>query len=212
MSRPHEVCRVKQLISSTLALLFLLGFAPRPAEAMPQGQVAAAMQFTDIHGQAASTTDYAERVQIWTVGDYGSSRRLMDWMEPAGVSAVIEHPELRFSFLNFADVTAVPSLFRGLSLEILRHIDGNAKEKLQQAYAERGVELSPDRALFHLTPDWNGDYLALFGIPNAKKYHCWIIHDGRIIEHLEEGTPDISVRFAAAITNLDKADAPPAKP
>ena len=197
---------MKPPITSTLAMLLMFnyGAGSAVAETMAAGHRATPMTFTDIDGRSANTNDYSDRVQVWTFGDYRSSGRLMEWMETAGLQAMSKHPNLRFSFLNFADVSKVPALFRPMSIEIMRHMNESAKEDLEEAYAKQGVELTPDRAKFHLTADWEGDFLKLFGIAHAKQYHCWVVHDGRVIAHLVEGSPDITSRFSAAIASIEQ--------
>ena len=187
-----------------LCVLLLVTFGPMGAmaESMGVGDRANPMTFTDIDGHSASTGDYNDWVQVWTFGNRKSCDRLTDWMRSSGIRAVTKRPELRFAFLNFADVSVVPALFQPMTLAIMRHINEGAKDDLREAYEKQGVELTPERARVHLTADWDGDFLKTLGIPDAEQYHCWIVHGGRVVAHLVEGTPDFASRFAEAIASL----------
>ena len=191
-------------IFSAFAVLLLVTLAPLGAVAGPldTGELVDSMAFTDIEGTSASTGDYSDRVQVWTIGNRRSSGRLTEWMGSVGLRSMTDRPDLRFAFLNFADVQVVPELFQPMTLSIMRHINEGAKEDLRRAYAERGIDLTPERARIHLTADWDGDFLKAFGIADAKQYHCWIVQGGRVVAHFAEGTPDIAARFAAVIASL----------
>ncbi len=195
-----------------VVLLFTLGHRGAVAETIGTGDPAGPMTFTDIDGHSVSMGDYADWVQVWTFGDRNSADRLTEWMGPAGVRAMTDHPELRFAFLGFADVSEVPTWLQSVSLAVMRHINDSAQANLRETYARRGVDATPARTRFHLTADWDGDYLRAFDIPDAKRYHCWIIHGGRVVAHLVEGTPDLAHRFASAIAGLDAGPTPQAQP
>lgn len=172
----------------TLSLLLLW---PQLVVALDVGDPVPQIIFRDIDKVEASTATYEGRVRIFSFADKESSDRLMAWINDAGIIVAQKHPDRAVAFINFADVTTVPRMFRGIVEPILRRINQNSQQKLEKTYAEKKIALDPAKTSFHLTPDWDGAYLAIFGIADAKQYKCWIEYDGNVVATLHEGMPNI---------------------
>lgn len=176
-----------------IATYILIGLWPTSGLAAPLaiGDNTPSLTFKDINKVQASTADYQGRIRVFSFADKNSSERLMAWMNDAGLQVMQKFPDISLAYINFADVTAVPSMFKGIVESILRKINNNSQEKLDKAYREAGISLDKTKISFHLTPDWDGSYLRQFGLENAEKYYVWVEANGKIVAALPEGTPNI---------------------
>ncbi len=188
------------------AIALNAGIATATTNGPTVGQAVPEFEFEDIVGTQAKSQDYGDRIRVYTYADKDSSERLTAWMDEAGKTVLQRYPAARIAHINFADVRAVPRMFRGIVEPILRRINRNAMEDLSESYAERGLELSDDNISFHLIPDWSGAYANLFGLDGGERFIAWIESQGQIHAVLPEGTPEIESEYVRVFNQLLDAD------
>jgi len=192
------VQRVRRVL---IASLIGLGFHTSTwAAGLEAGRPLPELQFTNVQGERVDSNQYADWVQIFTFADQKSSTDLINWMDEAGPKAMLRYPEARFAFLSFADVTAVPEMFRTLVATAIAEVDKRSRKKMLESYQQRGVALDPNRAAFHLTPDWDGTWLNTFQIEDAHLFYCWLVYQGRVIARYQGDSPDLQAQF---LSDLD---------
>ena len=190
-----------------LTLVSLMGVGlsrPAAATGLNVGRSMPAMQFTNIHGVEVDSSHYSDRVQIYTFADRHSSEALMDWLSESGIEAMISHPDARFAYLNFADVSEVPVMARDIASAAIALVDNRSSKKLHKSFEERGVTLSEDKAVFHLTPDWDGSFLNAFQIEHAKSFHCWIVVNGEVVAQYNGDMVGLQGRYLEDLNRILK--------
>jgi len=172
------------------------------AAPLAEGDAAPHLSFRDIDGRQGSSEEYQTRIIVYSFADRNSNKELTAWVEKAGLEVARRHPEFKIAYINFADVSAVPRLFRHVVEPILRHINEKTNKKSRDFYQRQGVNQDPERFAFHLIPDWDGEYLKVFGIKDAALYRCWIVVNDLVVATLDPSIPDIEKRFIEIFDNL----------
>lgn len=175
---------------------------PAAATGLNVGRSMPTMQFTNIHGVEVDSSVYADRVQIYTFADRHSSEALMDWLSDSGIEAMITHPDAQFAYLNFADVSEVPVMARDIASAAIALVDNRSSKKLQKSFEERGVTLTEEKAVFHLTPDWDGRFLNAFQIEHAQSFHCWIVVNGEVVAQYNGDMANLQGRYIADLNRI----------
>ncbi len=199
---------MKVLKAVILSFVFLFGSYIVKADVSQQlavGNKVADIEFKDINKQHGNTAQYKNRIRVYTFAGRESSDRLMAWMNNANLDLYKKYPNIEIAYINFADVSSVPRLFRRIVEPILRKINKNADAKMKKMYSEAGINVDPQKTKFHLIPDWDGLYLEKFGISSADNYYCWIENKGVVVAALHEPTAQIASKYLAI---FDKLQAP----
>lgn len=174
---------------------------------LAEGDSAPELQLKDIEGYSFSTREYQDTVRIYTFADRNSSGRLMEWLTDANIRIKRSRPSAKLTYVNFADVSIVPRMMRNVVQPVLRTINSRSLHQLQQVYDEAGITEGREDIVFHLIPDWRGDYLKQFGIADASRYCMWIEHGGKIAATLHEPVDDVAERFIACVSKLVESPA-----
>ena len=160
------------------------------------------LEFEDIHGVEASSGHYDARIQVITFADRESSDQLMAWMLKAAPEVMVRHPSLKVAYLGFADLQSVPSLFEHIVYPALKLVNARSEESMENAYRDHGITLRPESIAYHLTPDWEGQYLEKFGLQDASSFHCFVVQDGTIVAHFDNQEPNVGQRYIALMDRL----------
>ena len=172
------------------------------------GDCAPRLKLKDINGHIFHTDDYRDTVRIFSFADRSSSGRLMDWLTDANIRIKKALPGAKLTYINFADVSIVPRMMRGVVHPVLRTINARSLQQLQRVYDEAGIDAGGRQDIvFHLVPDWSGKYLRQFGIADAANYCLWIDRGGEIAAALHEPADKIAEQFVDRISSVI---APPA--
>ena len=172
------------------------------AAGLEEGRPIPDLKFTNVQGIEVDSADYSDWVQVYTFADRHSSDGLMNWMNEAALEAMSRYPEARFAYFGFADVTTVPEMVRNLATTAIAEVDKRSHKKLMETYAQRGLVLDPERAVFHLTPDWEGLWLQTFKIDSAQVFYCWIVYQGRVVARYQGDSPGLTERYLADLDRL----------
>ena len=170
--------------------------------ALNPGDAAPKLKLQDIDGHAFTTDDYRQTVRIFSFADRNSSGRLMEWLTDANIEIKKTAPTAKLTYINFADVSLVPRMMHKVVRPILRTINSRSLKQLQHVYDEAGITTGREDIVFHLIPDWKGEFLKQFAIRDASKYHLWIEHGDKIKTTLHEPTDAIAERFIDCVCNL----------
>ena len=170
--------------------------------ALKPGNQAPRLDLQDIDGHSFNTDDYQHSIRIFSFADRNSSGRLMEWLTDANIEIKKTCPSAKLTYINFADVSLVPRMMQKVVNPILRTINSRSLKQLQHVYDEAGINEGREDIVFHLIPDWKGDFLKQFAIKDASNYHVWIERGGVIDTSLHEPTADISERFVDCICHL----------
>jgi len=195
--------RTTALVAAALAVLCLPGSArSEEPRALATGDAVPELAFVDIEGQQTSLQSQRDSVLVISFGDRGSSEAMKEWMAEAQLRVMKAHPELPTAYLAFADVSGVPRLMRGMVRPFLRRSHDSANEDLATSQRAAGIEPDPTRWTFRFAADWDGAYLAAFGLEDATDYHCWIAAEGRVVAALDPSTPEIAERYFQAFETI----------
>ena len=187
------------LLSAVLLMTSSYAFGRDP---LLVGERVSNIIFTDIEGHQANLDQYADRIIILSVADRTSAQRLQEWMGPANLSLFKDKPDLRIAYVNIADVTGVPSLFRGFVRRVIKSLSRSAQKRLVESYQEHNIDLNEQQQVLHLIPDWKGYYLDYLGLDGAEEYACWVIHQGVVIASFTERTPNIKNQYVSVLKSL----------
>lgn len=165
------------------------------AAPLAAGSPAPTLAWEDIDGVTGSSEQYNDWIVVYTFADRESSDPLMAWQDPANLAVVRRHPELRIAHVNFADVSAVPGIFKGVAEPVIRGINNRAMKRLREVYKEAGLTFDASKARFHLIADWKGKYLKAFGLDDATIYHLWIAVDGKMVAYWNAKSPAVEKEF-----------------
>lgn len=179
-----------------------------PAAPLSVGDQAPRFTFTDIQGKRAATHDYRDGILVFTFADRHSNDPLMDWIMRAGETVAAKHPHLKISYINFADVSSVPSFLRPIVKPVIRSRDEKVAKRTRDSYLSAGIVDFSGRFAFHLIPDWEGVYLRIFGIPDAARYRVWVVYRDRVVADLDGSHPDPEASFQRVFEEPPIATAP----
>jgi hypothetical protein len=175
-------------------------FPPGATGILQPGDTSPQFAYTDIEGKPGVTGDLDGWVIAYFFADRYSNERLMAWMDNACINIARSHPGIRIAFISFADLKAVPSLFRGIVRPILKAINSRASERMKRNYIKAEIKLDLSKTRFALIPDWSGEYMKMFGLGDAIKYQCFVSRAGRISAYMAE-SPETPGLFEKAITD-----------
>ena len=126
----------------------------------------------------------------------------MAWLSDANIQIKTAQPSAKLTYINFADVSIVPKMMRKVVRPVLRTINSHSLQQLERVYDEAGIIEGREDIVFHLIPDWSGEYLKHFGIREACDYCMWIEHNGVIVATLHEPMDDPATQFITCISDL----------
>lgn len=167
------------------------------AAPLAAGSPAPTLAWEDIDGVEGQSRQFDDWIIVYTFADRESSDLLMKWQDAANLAIVRRHSHLRIAHINFADVSAVPGLFKGVVEPVIRGINNRAMKRLREVYKQAGVPFDASKARFHLIADWKGKYLKAFGLDDAALYHLWIVVDGLVVAHWSAKSPHVETEFVA---------------
>ncbi len=166
------------------------------------GDPAPSLSFVDIEGRPGATSQFDDWVIVYSFAGRESSDRVMNWQRDVGLTIAKRYPDLKVAYINFADLTIVPNLFRKVVTPLLKHMNQGAMEELLESYDEQGIQLNRARTDFYLVPDWSGEYLRVFRIPDTDKFHVWLAAGGKIRGYFVEGEEGLSEHYLDVFSRL----------
>ncbi|MCX5868064.1 MAG: hypothetical protein NT009_11440 [Proteobacteria bacterium] len=168
---------------------------PKKLEPIGVGELVQSLDFEDINGKKGSTEDYQDWIIVYSLADRKSHKTLIAWIDDVGPRVAKAHPEVKIAYINFADVTIVPTPLRHLIGSILRLINQRSSDQMKEDYASQGVFIDSDKLRFVMVPDWTGKYLQAFRLPNAKNYRSYVTVEGKILAMFDAQTQNIKETF-----------------
>ena len=58
---------------------------------------------------------------------------------------------------------------------------------------------------FHLIPDWDGEFLASFGVEEIDGYYLWVVHHGKILGSFSHKSQQQDEAYLAVFDAIAKA-------
>ena len=156
---------------------------------------------TDIDGVGVDLKSYLDRVLIISIANHDSYKRLTEMMKSANISVLKKRPDLNMVFVSFADLSAVPRLFKSFARRVIRNLNVDTQHELDLLYKEESLKLRRGQTVSYIIPDWEGIGWAKMQVEvkNQEFYHCWVVKDGRVIALFHEGMKNISKRYVESI-------------
>ena len=156
---------------------------------------------TDIDGVEVDLKSYLDRVLIISIANHDSYKRLTEMMKSANISVLKKRPDLNMVFVSFADLSAVPRLFKSFARRVIRNLNVDTQHELDLLYKEESLKLRRGQTVSYIIPDWEGIGWAKMQVEvkNQEFYHFWVVKDGRVIALFYEGMKNISKRYVESI-------------
>ena len=156
---------------------------------------------TDIDGVGVDLKSYLDRVLIISIANHDSYKRLTEMMKSANISVLKKRPDLNMVFVSFADLSAVPRLFKSFARRVIRNLNVDTQHELDLLYKEESLKLRRGQTVSYIIPDWEGIGWAKMQVEvkNQEFYHFWVVKDGRVIALFYEGMKNISKRYVESI-------------
>ena len=156
---------------------------------------------TDVSGVKFDLKSYLDSVLIISIANHSSYKRLTSLMKSANIEVLKKRPDLNLTFVSFADVSAVPRLFKGIALRAIRNISVETKRELNLLYKEESLNLRRDQTISHIIPDWEGRVWIKMQVEvkDQQGYYFWVVKDGRVVALFHEGMKNISKRYVDSI-------------
>ena len=158
---------------------------------------------TDIDGAKVDLKSYLDRVLIISIANHDSYKRLTAMMKRANINILKKRPDLNMVFVSFADLSAVPRLFKNLARRVIRNLNVDTQRELDLLYKEESLNLRRGQTVSHIIPDWEGIGWTKMGVEEKDRevYYCWVIKGGRVVAVFHEGMKNISGRYMESILN-----------
>ena len=187
-----------------ISALILISSISSQAEAAPLsvGARLSHFSFESLDERTRHTRTLRDKVWVVSVSDKDSSERLQSWLSGANIALLKRRLGLKIAYLNIADVTIIPGIFKGFVRGLMRDASEESREKMRARLRRDSI---PEGTLFrwaHLIPDWEGDHLTRLGVEDGERFHCWIVYQGRVIASLPEGDPKLTLRYLSAMEKL----------
>ena len=170
----------------------------KPVPRLAAGDKVPVLHYRDLDGQEGSNEDTDRDVIVYCFADRKSNKVLSEWLGKAQVEVFTSHPALKIAFVSFADTAMVPERMRKVITPVLRAIDGRVSKQREKFYTRQGVDLASLDVTFSAVPDWTGEYLASFGLDDAKVFQIFITAANTVVAVLDGNTPDVERKFVDA--------------
>ena len=111
--------------------------------------------------------------------------------------------DLNMVFVSFADLSAVPRLFKPIAHRVIHNLNVDTKRELDLLYRKESLNLRRGQTISHIIPDWEGIGWTKMGVKEKDRevYYCWVIKGGRVVAVFHEGMKNISGRYMESILN-----------
>ena len=158
---------------------------------------------TDIDGMEVNLKAYLDRVLIISIANRDSYKRLTAMMKHANIEILKKRPDLNMVFVSFADLSAVPRLFKPIAHRVIHNLNVDTKRELDLLYKEASLNLRRGQTVSHIIPDWEGIGWAQMGVDveDREIYRFWVVKNGSVIAMFHEGMKNISVCYMDSILN-----------